>query len=230
MKTIEQIKIEFKNATGKDLPLYTYKGKLGILYECEPYHGKPDFLPMENLLQKEDLDFEKVHWIDFGEDCAEEGDEITDASIQNPEWEQGVLSAWVTTAYAKSDMYVRELLITTTDYHAWKSARKWEIDCLWRKLKDANDELEYYDEHADELDDEEKRERDRLAASLKDEIARERKSWVETCSRYENADGWELDFCYDGHTADFKSVLGEVFRPMYFNQTVCDVAKEFLKD
>lgn len=224
MKTIEQIKQEFKNATGKELPIYTFKGKLGVLMEGE--YGVADFIPMDDVLQMESIDFDAVRWVDVEEDACEEGEEITDAAIVNPEYDQGIIdNMWSPVWYAKSDEYVRELLVTTTRYHSWTSNRSYMVGNLWKILKEADDDLEYYDKIGDNLDDDEKQNRDKLIAWLKNILLSEKKTWEDICSRYKDPAGWEE---YHDNSAKFYSVMKEALKGSDFCQLVCDTVKEFM--
>lgn len=227
MKTIEEIKSEFKNATGKELPIYTFKGQLGALMERKhEYCRATDFIPMDDVLNMEIIDFDAVRWVDVEEDNCDEGEEITDAAIVNPEYDQGMLdNTWSPVSYAKSDEYVRELLVTTTRYHSWTSERSRMVDSLWKTIKEADDDLEYYDDHSDELEAEEKQDRDRKIVFLKDRIEFDRKRWEETCSRYKDPERWEE---YRDKSAKFYSVLKEVLGSYQCCRLVRDAVKEYM--
>ena len=227
MKTIEQIKQEFKNATGKELPIYTFKGKLGVLMERKhEYCWATDFIPMDDVLQMENIDYDAVRWVDVSEEACEEGEEITDAPYVNPEYEQQLLvdNVWSPVWYAKSDEYVRQLLVTTTKYHNWTSERKEMVDSLWRMMKDADDDLEFYENHSDELEEEDKQDRDKKIEHLKERIERKRKEWEDICAKYKDPEDWEA---YHDNSAKFYSVLKEVLDGYQFCSLVRDAVKGF---
>lgn len=125
MKTIEQIKEEYKKETGHNLPIYTYNGKLGVIYN----YGS-DFISIEELLQLDPIDLDSIRSVTCESDICEEGEEITDAPIRNEENEQKLIvdCAWSSVAYHDSDEFVRELLVTTNQYYNWTSERKRMID------------------------------------------------------------------------------------------------------
>lgn len=223
MKTEDEVKREFREIIGLSLPIYTFKGKRGVIYD---HH----FLPMDDFLAMEEVDcYDNVCWITTDAAWAKEGEEITDAPIRNEENNQMLLvdGVWSTVSYNKSDEYVRELLITTDKHYNWTSERKRMIDSLTNILTDYDSDLEYYSKFKEAgLDAEEERVRDELLEKLKERITSESKSWKETCSRYDNADEWELSVGYDGHTASFSSVLKETLGYGYC-ELVCKTAERF---
>lgn len=225
MKTIEQIKQEFKNATGKELPIYTFNGKLGVLMERKhEYCLATDFIPMDDVLNIENIDYDAVRWVDEGADGCEEGEEITDAAIVNPEYEQQLLvdNVWSPVWYAKSDEYVRQLLVTTTKYYNWTSERSRMIDSLYADMKKCSKELDYYD--GTETNEEDKKDRDVWMDYLKERLASEKKEWEEICSRYKDPEGWAE---YNRNSVRFSSVMKEALDRGEYCTLVCKVANEF---
>lgn len=224
MKTLSQIKQEFKNTTGYNLPIYTYDGDLGVIYDW-------DFLIIDDFLKMGKIDFDLVRWVEVEADTCEEGEEITDAPFVNPENEQllRVDCAWSPVIYNKSDEYTRQLLVTTNRYYDWTSERSRMIDSLRDVLHRYGNDLDSYSGIPDaDLEADEKQERDKLVGLLRDRIESERKSWEETCSQYEDPLGFE-EFDKNGHTSDFSNVLNEVFDCGEYCELVIKVAKEFIE-
>ena len=126
MKTIDFLKKDFLSKTGRELPVFRYNGNLGILYDVE---AAVEFIPLDEVLSME-LDYDNVKSLTCESDCAEDGEEITDAPIRNEENEQKLLfdGVWSTVDYQKSDEYVRELCVTTDRFYDWTSSRKRMLD------------------------------------------------------------------------------------------------------
>ena len=144
MKTIEQIKQEYTAATGKTLPIFTFKGELGILMEVmnpKSHAWGTDFVPFSKL-NTDNIDYDCIHGLTSESDYAEEGEEITDQPIVNDENEQRLIVDCVfsTVNYWKSDMYCRQLLVTTTRFYDWTSDRRRMIDMIHESIK--NDRFE----------------------------------------------------------------------------------------
>ena len=210
MKTIEQVKQEFKTVTGKDMPIYTYEGKLGVIYEVKhPCCWAPDFIPMDEFLAKDDIDYDRVQWVTVGADGCEEGEEITDRPIRNEENAQCLLvdCVWSTVECNKSDEFVRELLVTTDEYYRWTSERKKMIESIQQTLEKHNEELSCYDGVADdELEPDDIKKRDRWIGYLKDRIKGHKADWEKTCNNYEDPLCWRE---YERNTIDFENVYEE---------------------
>lgn len=216
MKTIEQVKQEFKEfyaAKGRDLklPIYTYKGKLGVIYEVD-YPcccGVPEFIPMDEFLAKDDIGYDRVQWVNVGADGCEEGEEITDRPIRNEENAQKLLvdCVWSTVECNKSDEFCRELLVTTDQYYRWTSERKKMIESIQQMLEKYDEELSCYDGIADdELESDERKDRDEWIEYLKDRIKSHKNDWEETCSKYEDPLEWRD---YEHNSIDFENVYEE---------------------
>lgn len=213
MKTKEEIKKEFKAVRGYDLPIYTYNGELGVLYEENRtgYAWAIEFIPMDEFLAKDDIDFENVRWVTIGADVCQEGEEITDDPIRCEENSQKLVvdSAWSPVSVNKSDKYIRELYVTTDRYYDWTSERTRMYKSIRDCLIEYDEDLCYYDGCADdELDADEIEERDKLAASLKSEIRLLKKYWEETCAKYEDPEEWAE---YESGSIDFKDLLNDVY-------------------
>lgn len=225
MKTIEQIKQEFKNATGKELPIYTFEGQLGVLMERKhEYCWATDFIPMDDVLNMESIDFDAVRWVDVSEDACEEGEEITDAPYVNPENEQHLLvdNVWSPVTYQKSDEYVRQLLVTTTQYYDWTSDRCGMIDALQQDLD------KYSEQFADaEFDDDSEDRISNLRVEFTTNLKERRCSWEQTCAQYEDPEGWEE---FNQNKSDFSSVLGEALEGYDYDGTheAIDIAVNYL--
>lgn len=230
MKTIEEVKQEFKAATGKDMPIYTYEGKLGVLYDVDCV---PEFIPMDEFLVRPSVNYDDVRWVTVDADGCEEGEEITDKPIRNDENAQCLLvdCVWSPVSDNKSDEFVRELLVTTTQYYSWTSERKHMIEVIQQDLQKHEEELSYYEGIADdELDDDEKKERDRWIESLKNCIKMDKESWEETCSNYEDPLDWRD---YEHNTIDFENVYEEAIsygRYQELSGIVTQAAWEAVKD
>lgn len=216
MKTIDEIKKEFKAATGKNLPIYTYEGELGVLYEnYTGYCYMPEFVPMDEFLTKESINFDNVRWVTVGADCCEEGEEITDEPIRNEENDQKLMvdGVWSPVTTNKSDEYVRELLTETTQYHDWTSERTHMYECLEQDIEKANEELCFYNGYKDdELETDEREKRDNLIAGLQHVIRDRKKDWEDTCAEYEDPEGWAD---YTDVTTDFKDLFDNVAKDLY---------------
>lgn len=215
------------NATGKELPVYTFNGKLGVIYEHDTKYarGVPDFFPMDDFLKIDNIDFDCVCWVEVDADSCEEGEEITDAPFVNPGNEQKlrVDCAWSPVIYNKSDEYTRQLLVTTDNYYDWTSERRRMIDNLYDDMKKYSNEFACYD--GTETEEEDIQDRDKWISHLKECLESRKKDWEEICSRYEDPVGWE-DF--STNKADFFSVLQETLDSYEFCTLVCKVAKEFI--
>lgn len=234
MKTIEQVKQEFKAATGYNMPIYTYDGKLGVLYDYydEKHHVAYDkFFPMEEFLAMDNIDYDSVRWVTVGADGCEEGEEITDAAVRNYENDEKLFvdCAWSPVDYNKSDEFVRELLVTTTQYYSWTSERKHMIEAIQQDLQKHEEELSYYEGIADdELDDDEKKERDEWIKSLQGRIKMDKESWEKTCENYEDPLDWRD---YEKHTIDFENVFQEAVDSGYILSSITKkAAMEVVKD
>lgn len=137
MKTIEQIKKEYKEKTNNNLPIFTFKGESGVLMEVEANHSRGiDFVPFGKL-DTDTLDLDDIRGLTSESDYAEEGEEITDEAIVNDENEQRLMvdCVWSTIDYHKSDLYVRELLVTTNDHYDWTSERRRMINKIYDSIK-----------------------------------------------------------------------------------------------
>ena len=206
MKTIEQVKQEFKAATGHDMPIYTYNGEVGVLYDVDCI---PEFIPMDEFLGRPSVNYDDVRWVTVGADGCEEGEEITDAAVRNDENDEKLLvdCVWSPVDYNKSDEFVRELLVTTTQYYSWTSERKRMIDAIQQTLEKHNEELGWYNGIADdELDPDDIKKRDRWVESLKNCIKSHKADWEKTCSNYEDPLGWRD---YEHNSIDFENVYQE---------------------
>ena len=206
MKTIEIIKEEFKNATGYDMPIYTYNGKLGVLYDVA---GVPEFIPMDEFLLRQSVNYDDVRWVTVGADGCEEGEEITDAAVRNEQNEEKLLvdCVWSPVDYNNSDEFVRELLVTTTQYYSWTSERKHMIDAIQQTLEHHNDELGWHNGVPDEdLEQDDIKKRDRWIESLKRSIKMLKDDWEKTCDRYTDPLGWRD---YEHNSVDFENVYQE---------------------
>lgn len=206
MKTIEQVKQEFKAATGKDMPIYTYNGEVGVLYDVDCI---PEFIPMDEFLGRPSVDYDDVRWVTVGADGCEEGEEITDAAVRNDENDEKLLvdCVWSPVNYNKSDEFVRELLVTTTKYYSWTSERKKMIDSILQTLEEYEEELSCYEGIADdELDDDEKKERAEAIKYLQDAMKGHKADWEKTCGRYDDPLDWRD---YEKHSIDFEDVFNE---------------------
>lgn len=119
LKRAESLKKDFASKTGRELPVFKYNGKLGILYDVD---AAIEFVPLDEVLSMK-LDYDDVKSLTYESDCAEYGEEITDATIHDG---QKLLfnSVWSSVDYQKSDEYVRELCVTTNSYYDWTSSRK----------------------------------------------------------------------------------------------------------
>ena len=161
MKTIEQVKQEFKAATGYDMPIYMYNGKLGVLYDVDCV---PEFIPIDEFLVRPSVNYDDVTWVTVGADGCEEGEEITDAAVRCDGNDQKLFvdCVWSPVDYNKSDEFCRELLVTTNRYYSWSSERKHMIDAIQQTLEKYNEGLGWYDGIADdELDPADIKRRDR---------------------------------------------------------------------
>ena len=190
MKTIETIKQDFKAATGKDMPIYTFEGKLGILYDSNG-SGALDFIPMDEFLAKEDTDFELVSSVDVDWSC-KEGEEI-DEDWYVDEYDGHLQRhGWAPLEYFKSDKYVRELLVTTNRFnrYSWTSERKKMIDEIRTDLEDFRECTGIK----------------KIMETIQHNIPYYKKDWENTCSKYEDPLGWES--C-QLHSVDFYDVLKE---------------------
>lgn len=215
MKTLEIIKREFKSATGWEMPVYTYRGSLGVLYD----NGMTEFIQMEDFLKLAEIDFDSVRWAE-GADGSEEGEEITDAPIVCPENEQKLMvdCVWSSVLYNDSDQYVRELLVTTDQYYNWTSNRRCMIDAL-------EQDLDKYGERFAVAADENRSEE--LKGNLKRRLISRHKDWDKTCSEYSDPLSWS-DF--NNNTSDFSSVLNEMLDGYDYDGTheAIDVAVDYL--
>lgn len=207
MKTIEEVKNEFKKTTGYELPIYTYKGELGVIYECDYEHSKcvPEFMPIDEFLGMEQIDYDQVRWVTVGADDCEEGEEITDAPIRNDENEQKLMvdCVWSPVSINKSDEYIRELYIETDRYYNWTSERKRMIDRIEKILKYYYDLLSY--DSDDELEE------------LQSKIKKLCKDWDETCNKYEDPKGWAE---FESNSIDFKDLIRTVCEDNDFTDIV----------
>jgi len=222
MKTIETIKQEFKNSTGRDLPIYTFEGKLGVLMESE--HGLSDFIPMDDLINMESIDFDAVRWVNEGAEGCNEGEEITEGAIVCPGNEQKLMHyIWTPVTYQKSDEYVRELLVTTTKYYDWTSDRSRMIDALQQDLN------KYAERFADAECEDDSEVMESLRNNFKSYLAERRKDWEKTCAQYEDPEGWEE---FNQNKADFSSVLEESLDGYDYDGTheAIDVATDYLTE
>ena len=228
MKTIEQLKQEFKTATGYNLPIYTYDGKLGVIYDVDCV---PEFIPMDEFLARPSVNYDDVRWVTVGADGCEEGEEITDAAVRNEENDEKLIvdCVWSPVDYNKSDEFVRELLVTTTQYYSWTSERKHMIECIQQTLKKHEKELSYYEGITDdELDDYEKKERAEWIKSLQGCIKMDKESWKKTCSNYEDPLGWRD---YSNNSIDFENVFQEAVDSGYVLSSITKkAAMEVVKD
>ena len=187
MKNIETIKQEFKAATGRDLPIFTYEGQLGVLYQVHEHDAYfDDFLPMEKFLNLDSIDFDLIGYLTSESDYADEGEEITDKPIVNPENEQKLIvdDVWSTVTYNQSDEYERELLISTSRYHNWTSRRSKMLDRIYDVLT---------------AEDDEDNEKEEKLATLRNE-------WEEICSQYSDPVGCEE---WNENKADFDNLVKE---------------------
>ena len=195
MKTIKEIKQEFKNfylAKGRnlELPIYTFNGKLGVLYDDD---GVDVFVPMDEFLANDKIEYDRVRWVTVYPG-GEEGEEITDRPIRNDENDERLMvdCVWSPLDCNKSDEFVRELLVTTDGYYDWTSERSRMINGIQDALKDADENLGWYDGMKDEnLDEDEVAERDEAIKDLQSLIKSYRESWEETCTKYSDPLGWK---------------------------------------
>ena len=211
MKTIEQVKSEYKSATGYDMPIYTYNGKLGVLYDADCV---AEFIPMDKFLAMDNIDYGSVRWV-TEYPGGDEGEEITDAPIRNEENEQKLLvdGVWSPVDANKSDEYVRELLVTTDRYYDWTSERSRMVNAIHNALRDADDNLSWYNGMKDEdLDADEIKERDEAINDLRSLIKYYHKSWKETCDKYSDPLGWRD---YENKSIDFEEVCKEAIVDYY---------------
>ena len=192
------------------MPIYTYEGKLGVIYEVKhPYCWAPDFIPMDEFLAKDDIDYDRVQWVTVGADGCEEGEEITERPIRNEENAQHLLMdcVWSPVTDNKSDEFVRELLVTTDRYYSWKSERRKMIEAIQQTLEKHDEELSCYDGAADEeLEPDEIKERDMWIEYLKSSIKSHKEDWEKTCSSYEDPLDWRD---YERNSIDFENVYEE---------------------
>lgn len=206
MKTIEQVKSEYKSATGYDMPIYTYNGKLGVLYDVDCV---PEFIPMDKFLSRPSVNYDDVRWVTVGADGCEEGEEITDAAVRNEQNEEKLLvdCVWSPVDYNESDQFVRELLVTTTQYYAWTSERRRMIDAIQQTLEKYDEELGWYNGVLDEdLEQDDIKKRDGWIESLKRSIRMHKDNWEKTCSNFTDPLGWR-DF--EHSSIDFENVYQE---------------------
>lgn len=206
MKTIEQVKSEYKSATGYDMPIYTYNGKLGVLYDVDCV---PEFISMDEFLSRPSVNYDDVHWVTVGADGCEDGEEITDAAVRNEENEEDLLvdHVWSPVDYNESDEFVRELLVTTTQYYAWTSERRRMIDAIQQTLEKYDEELGWYNGVLDEdLEQDDIKKRDGWIESLKRSIRMRKDDWEKTCSNYTDPLGWRD---YEHNSIDFENVYQE---------------------
>lgn len=230
MKTIEQAKQEFKAATGYNMPIYTYNGESGVLYDVDCV---TKFIPMDEFLLRPSVNYDDVRWVTVGADGCEEGEEITDAAVRNEENEEKLLvdCVWSPVDYNKSDEFVRELLVTTTQYYAWTSERRRMIDAIQQTLEHHNDELGRYNGVPDEgLEQDDIKKRDRCVESLKNCIKSHKADWEKTCSNYEDPLGWRD---YEHNTIDFENVYEEAIscgRYQELSDIVTKVAREAIEN
>lgn len=213
------------------MPIYTYNGKLGVLYEMEHYACiVPEFIPMDEFMAKDDIDYDRVRWVTVGADGCEEGEEITDAAVRCDENDEKLLvdCVWSPVDYNKSDEFVRELLVTTTKYYNWTSARKLRIDSILHTLEKHNEELSCYDGVSDdELEPDEIKDRDEWIKSLQGCIQMDKESWEKTCSDYEDPLDWR--YC-ERNTIDFENVYEEAISYGYeLSGIVKKAAREVVK-
>ncbi len=192
------------------MPIYNYEGNLGVIYEVQhPCCWAPDFIPMDDFLAKDDIDYNRVQWVTVYAEGCEEGEEITERPIRNEENNQCLLvdCVWSPVADNKSDEFVRELLVTTDRYYSWKSERRKMIEAIQQTMEKHDEELSEYDGFADDdLTPEEIKDRDGWIESLKTCIESHKESWENTCSEYEDPMGWS-DF--EHNTIDFENVYEE---------------------
>ena len=228
MKTIEQVKQEFKAATGHDMPIYTYNGEVGVLYDVDCI---PEFIPMDEFLGRPSVNYDDVRWVTVGADGCEEGEEITDAAVRNDENEEKLLvdCVWSPVDYNKSDEFVRELLVTTTKYYSWTSERKRMIDAIQQTLEEYEKELSYYEGIADdELDDDEKKERNEAIKYLQDAMKGHKADWEKICGNYEDPLDWRD---YEKHSIDFEDVFSEAVSSGYILSSITKkAASEAIKE
>ncbi len=196
MKTIETIKQDFKDATGKDMPIYTFEGKLGVLYDVDNC-GAADFIHMDEFLAMDDIDFYLVHAAYDDDGVSNEGEEITEDWVVNCENTQHLLYDWCTLEYLKSDKYVRELLVTTDKFYRWTSERKKMIDII---IKDIGDFRECTGIK-------------KIMKTIQHNIPYYKKEWENTCSKYEDPLNCEM---FDQHSADFNDVLKEAIEKLIY--------------
>ena len=230
MKTIEQVKQEFKAATGHDMPIYTYNGEVGVLYDVDCI---PEFIPMDEFLGRPSVNYDDVRWVTVGADGCEEGEEITDRPIRNEENAQCLLvdCVWSPVDCNKSDEFCREWLVTTDKYYRWTSERKKMIESIQQTLEEyeKEQELSSYDGIADdELDDDEKKERDEAIKHLQDDMKGHKAKWEKTCGNYEDPLDWRD---YEKHSIDFEDVFNEAVSFGYeWSGIVTKAALEAIKE
>lgn len=206
------------NSTLYDYAFYIYNGEVGVLCEIddktikakgyESFNGIA-FIPgydIEEVLAGH-LDT-KPHLTN--DDVYSGYTGCCDIDVQECrciENEQHMELNWWTDAWAKSNEFVRELLVTTTKYYSWTSERKHMIDAIQQTLEKHNEELGWYNGIADdELDPDDIKKRDRWVESLKNCIKSHKEDWEKTCSNYEDPLGWRD---YEHNTIDFENVYEE---------------------
>jgi len=205
-------------SNNKDYAFYIYNGEVGVLCEIddktikakgyESFNGIA-FIPgydIEEVLAGH-LDT-KPHLTN--DDVYSGYTGCCDIDVQECrciENEQHMELNWWTDAWAKSDEFVRELLVTTTQYYEWTSERRRTIDAICQKWERYDEELGWYNGVPDEdLEQDDIKKRDGLIESLKRSIKRLKEDWEKTCSNYEDPFG--LRDC-EHNTIDFENVYEE---------------------
>lgn len=185
MKNIEQIKKEAKEATGHDITIFSYNGELGLLMNVYDNCYHTDFVPFIEM-DTDNINYDDVTGLTTESDFAEDGAKITNAPIVNEQNEQKLIvdSVWSTINYNKSDVYVRELLVTTDRYYDWTSERRRMIDRIYNVVND--------DEHGE---------------AWKNERMKEMKNdWYAICDQYEDPCGFAE---FQDRSIEFDDLISE---------------------
>jgi hypothetical protein len=192
---VELLKNDYKAKTGRELHIFTYNGVLGVLMSVKNSAEQAwiiDFVPLSKI-DVNTWDTDAIRNLTNEDDCAEEGEEITDRPLVASGNPQKLLvdCVWSTVAYNKSDEYVRQLLTSTDQYYDWTSDRTRMIDNIYDALRKHEREYnELTDEHGETW--------------LNNTIAGLRKDWEKTCAAYEDPCGFAEFF---ENTTNFDELL-----------------------
>ena len=192
-----------------DYVFYMHKGKVGILYNDKFVAGE-DMASLPNLNDKPELTC----------DDSEGYCECTDIGRHFVADDEALAEGWYSDVYAETDEWHRMLCVETTRYHRWTSDLTRMNDAVWKLFKKYSDDLEYYDGKDDnELDDEDREDRDKHVKWLKDDLKERENEWKETCGKYHNLLDWPFT------VPTFASIVKDVIEHGDWSSTLVNAIK-----